>query len=75
MKTIVEMNDVPEKIEPTTFSYLRGYWAALNDYGIWKDGSQTIGCLETPIREALFREVKSLGFDDLMVEKVLAVDK
>jgi len=31
--------------------YNEGYKQALDDYAIWKDGVQVIGCLETPIKE------------------------
>lgn len=34
-------------------SEMLGYWWALCDFGIWKDGVQRIGCLETPIKEAM----------------------
>lgn len=33
-------------------AYLAGYRNALEDFGIWKDGVQRVGCLETPIKEA-----------------------
>lgn len=33
-----------------------GYKDCLDDYGIWKDGIQTIGCLQTPIKEAYARK-------------------
>lgn len=33
--------------------YQQGYTEAVTDYGIWKDGQQTIGCLETPVKEVL----------------------
>lgn len=29
-----------------------GFKHALNWYGIWKDGTQTIGCKNTPIKDA-----------------------
>ena len=32
-------------------SRLDGYMDAVRDFGIWKDGIQTIGCRETPIKE------------------------
>lgn len=34
-------------------NYKRGYVDALNDYGIWKDGVQRIGCMETPIKDVI----------------------
>lgn len=36
--------------------YMKGYVEALSDYGIWKDGVQRIGCLETPIKEIIKRK-------------------
>ena len=30
--------------------YSKGYWAALEEYGVWRAGEQTIGCMEKPIR-------------------------
>ena len=41
------------ELEPSTHTYLKGYWEALNDFGIWKDGVQRIGCLENPIKEVM----------------------
>ncbi len=29
--------------------FASGFIAALNCFGIWKDGQQVIGCMETPI--------------------------
>lgn len=40
-----------QAVHPTDI-YREGYWAALQDFGIWRDGKQRIGCLETPIDEA-----------------------
>lgn len=36
--------------------YEEGYTEAVKDFGIWKDGVQRIGCLETPIKEVLARK-------------------
>ena len=33
--------------------YDEGYIQAISDYGIWKDGTQVIGCMETPVREVV----------------------
>ena len=33
--------------------YKEGYSDALHDFGIWGNGVQRIGCLETPIKEIL----------------------
>lgn len=31
--------------------WFRGYYQAIDDFGIWGQGVQRIGCLETPIKE------------------------
>jgi len=36
--------------------YKQGYSDAVHDFGIWKDGVQRIGCLETPIKKVLDRK-------------------
>lgn len=33
--------------------YVQGYTEAVRDFGIYRDGVQRIGCLETPIKEVL----------------------
>ena len=33
--------------------YDAGYIQAISDYGVWKDGTQVIGCMETPVREVV----------------------
>jgi hypothetical protein len=33
--------------------WAKGYVQCLRDYGIWNSGVQTIGCLETPIKEII----------------------
>ena len=33
--------------------FQRGYIGALYDYGIWKGGVLTVGCLETPVRKVV----------------------
>ncbi len=38
--------------------FLRGYETAVRDFGIYKDGVQKIGCLETPIKEIIERLYK-----------------
>lgn len=38
--------------------FLRGYETAVRDFGIYKDGVQKIGCLETPIKEVIERLYK-----------------
>lgn len=50
-------------IEPTTHSYLRGYWRALSDFGIWKKGKQHIGCLETEINEVMDNKLKEMRIE------------
>lgn len=34
---------------------LRGYIRAVRDFGIWKNGVQTIGCLDTPVKTVVNR--------------------
>jgi len=45
----VASSDKPDPEE----SYKAGYKQALDHYGIWKDGIQVIGCLETPVKEII----------------------
>lgn len=33
--------------------WFHGYVAAVLDFGIWRNGQQTIGCQETPVNEIL----------------------
>ena len=48
--------------------YERGYWAALDAFGIWKDGTQRIGCNEESIISVFYQKDKStyykMNFDD-----------
>jgi hypothetical protein len=37
-----------------------GFEYALDAFGIWKEGIQTIGCLDTPIKE-IIKEVRGLN--------------
>lgn len=60
----------PEMNEQTLY-FMSGYWRALQDYGIWKDGVQTIGCLETPIKECLLKELKRVGLNEEHLEQVI----
>jgi hypothetical protein len=39
-----------------SIGYRAGYTEALKDFGIWKNGVQHIGCLETPIKEVLAKK-------------------
>lgn len=34
----------------------KGFEIALLTYGIWKDGTQVIGCQETPVRQIIVQE-------------------
>ena len=51
------------EMEPTTHSYLRGYWKALSDFGIWKNGKQYIGCMETEINEVMENKLKEMKIE------------
>lgn len=33
--------------------YDEGYMQAISEYGIWKDGTQVIGCMETSVQEII----------------------
>jgi hypothetical protein len=52
-----EVNDTRERF------YREGYCDAVRDFGIWKDGVQRIGCLETPIKEVLARRFPNTPCD------------
>jgi len=39
---------------------LGGYIKAVTDYGIWSNGVQYIGCMETPISKVIARVTKEL---------------
>lgn len=43
-------------------SWVRGYAQAIRDYGIWSNGTQHIGCLETPIKEVIKNLAEKHGF-------------
>ena len=53
--------DISTRMTETMHSYLKGYWKALSDYGIWKDGQRHIGCLEKDIKEAFTQKVIEMG--------------
>lgn len=53
----------PNDYPPTTHSYLKGYWDALSDFGIWKNGSRTIGCMDNTIQFNMEKKVKTFGID------------
>lgn len=42
-------------------AYKSGYEAALRDYAIWKDGSQTIGAMQRDIKEIIKEMNEELG--------------
>lgn len=42
-------------------AWARGYIQAIRDYGIWNNGSQTIGCLDKPIKEIIKEVAESIG--------------
>lgn len=44
-----------ERISDADEAWRDGYIQAIKDFGIWKDGVQRIGCLETPIKEIIAR--------------------
>lgn len=50
-----------KKITPDLHRYLKGYFEAIEDYGIWKNGTQIIGCLENPIKLVKERKLREHG--------------
>jgi len=40
--------------------WFAGYWQALNDFAIWGQGVQRIGCLDTPIKRLADEEWRIL---------------
>lgn len=36
--------------------WFKGWADACKDFGIWKSGTQVIGCMETPVRELIDRK-------------------
>lgn len=48
-------------------AYFEGYSDAAYNYGIWRNGTQVIGCLDTPVKEAIKKR-----FSDPRWEKILA---
>ena len=50
------------EMTPEMHCYLKGYIEAINDFGIWKDGTTTIGCMETPTKKVIERKLKDCGF-------------
>ena len=55
-------------IEPSLHCYLKGYWKALCDFGIWKNGERLIGCMETSIHEVMQRKLSEheISYEDFM---------
>jgi hypothetical protein len=43
--------------------FREGYSTAVHDFGIWKDGVQRIGYLETPIKEVLSKRFPGSPLD------------
>lgn len=42
-------------------AWARGYVQCLRDYGIYRNGTQVIGCLEKPIKEVIKEVAESVG--------------
>ena len=51
------------ELDPKLHTYLKGYWNALYDFGIWKDGTQVIGCLEHPIKEVMQKKLDEFDIE------------
>jgi hypothetical protein len=56
-KTKIKFDGTIDRISNERLIQLGGFWIALQRFGIWGNGSRTIGCLNVPIREALENEV------------------
>lgn len=57
MKTKMQFKDLKQEPVRTKVVELIGYWVCLNHYGIWKNGTRVIGCMEIPIQEAMGNEI------------------
>lgn len=53
-----QLIDDPSLVEKAR---LWGYNEAVSDYGIWKDGVQTVGAMKVPIKEAIRLKAQELG--------------
>jgi hypothetical protein len=42
--------------------FIEGIIAAIEAFSIWKDGVQRIGCMDTPIKEAIQEAKEGLGW-------------
>lgn len=57
MKIRMRFDGTVDHVNNERLIQLGGFWIALQRFGIWGNGSRTIGCLNIPIREALENEV------------------
>lgn len=55
-------------------AYREGYATCLQDYGIWKNGNQYIGCMETHIKDAL-RKFDESGHADYWAKNFINLPK
>ncbi len=55
-----EINPISEQIRKI---FLAGYLKALDDYSIWNDGTQRIGCMNYTKKEAFLKELHRETFD------------
>lgn len=44
-----------QRARQSEIDYVRGYIRAIRDFGIYHNGTQTIGCLETPTKEIIVK--------------------
>lgn len=51
-----------------TKDFIKGVIAAVECYGVWKDGIQTIGILEIPIKDEIEEIKKDLGWPEGRVD-------
>ena len=48
--------------------YFSGYATAIMDYGIWHDGVQTIGCMETEVKVIIEELAKELNIKGVRID-------
>lgn len=55
---------VYDLLESWEISRREGYKEAISNYGIWHNGTQTIGCQQTPVREIIRKIDEGNYFND-----------
>ena len=60
----LEKHPTPTSFKPYQIAkeaYRHGFVRALEEFGIWKDGVRTIGCMQTDIKEIIKELDEQLG--------------